>query len=134
MSVSGIAAIPNSYQPLGTRTAFQQDFGTLVSSLNSGNLSGAQAAYSSLSQLQGNGQGSSTSPDIPFGQALSQIGQDLQSGNLTGAQQALSSLQQLRGSHHHGHHGGSNTSQPPASAATVSGPAASTTNILNVTA
>ena len=65
----------------------QQSFVALVSSLNSGDLSGAQQAYSSLSQLQ-----RFANPNGPFGQAMSQIGQALQSGDLPAAQQALSSL------------------------------------------
>jgi hypothetical protein len=138
MSVSGISVVPtNYYQPSGSPSQFQQEFGELVSSLNSGSLSGAQQAYSSLSQLHGSGQGPSANPNSPFSQALSQIGQDLQSGNLTAAQQTLSSLQQARGGHHHhGHHSGGDSSTTSASTATSSSGSAtsSTTNTLNITA
>jgi hypothetical protein len=74
----------------------QQMFAALANSLNSGDLSGAQQAYSSLSQLRNGDQGRFANPDGPFAQAMSQIGQALQNGDLTGAQQALSSLQRGR--------------------------------------
>src|SRR5215469_3358856 len=74
----------------------QQSFGALVSSLNSGDLSGAQQAYASLSQLANNDQGRLANPNGPFAQAMSRIGQALQSGDLAGAQQALSSLRRQR--------------------------------------
>jgi hypothetical protein len=137
MSISAISTTQSSYQPSGSRSAFGQDFGQLVSSLNSGDLAGAQQAYSALSQLQSSGQGSSANPNSPVSQALSQIGQALQSGNLPGAQQALSSLQQSKGSHHsHGHHHGGNDSAATSTtggAATGSG-TVSSTNTVNITA
>jgi hypothetical protein len=69
----------------------QQSLAALVTSLNSGDLSGAQQAYSSLSELQ-----RFANPNGPFGQAMGQIGQALQNGDLPAAQQALSSLQPAR--------------------------------------
>ena len=75
----------------------QQSFVALVSSLNSGDLSGAQQAYSSLSQLQGGGQGRLANPNGPVAQAMSRIGQALQSGDLAAAQQALASLRRPGG-------------------------------------
>ena len=72
----------------------RQSFVALVSSLRSGDLSGAQQAYSSLSQLQTSG---SANPNGVFAQAMSQIGPALQSGDLAAARQALSSLQRPRG-------------------------------------
>ena len=76
---------------LEIRCRRRQSFLALANSLNSGDLSGAQQAYSSLSQLQrfANANG-------PFAQAMGQIGQALQSGDLAAAQQALSSLQRGR--------------------------------------
>jgi hypothetical protein len=62
----------------------QQSFVALVSALNSGDLSGAQQAYSSLSQLQ-----SFPDPNGPFARAISHIGQALKRGDLTEAQRAL---------------------------------------------
>jgi hypothetical protein len=77
-----------------TRCRRRQSLVALVSSLKSGDLSGAQQAYSSLSQLQTTGAANNNGV---FAQAMSQIGQALQSGDLAGAQQALSSLQRVRG-------------------------------------
>jgi hypothetical protein len=69
----------------------QQSLVALVTSLNSGDLSGAQQAYSSLTQLERFG-----NPNGPFVRAMSEIGQALQSGDLPAAQQALSSLERRR--------------------------------------
>lgn len=80
------------------RQAFQQ----LSSALQSGDLAGAQAAYSTLSQSIG------SNPNSPLASALQQIGSDLQSGDLTGAQTTFSALQQqtqAQRAHHHRHHG-----------------------------
>jgi hypothetical protein len=132
MSVSGISAVPTtSFQ--SSQSGFRQEFGQLVSSLNSGDLSGAGQAYATLSQLQSSGQGPSTNPNSPVSQALAQIGQALQSGDLGAAQQALSSLQQSHGGHHHhGHHGGSAGASAVTSTSTpTSSPSG---NALNVTA
>ena len=74
----------------------QQTLALLVSSLNSGDLPGAQQAYATLSQLQ-NGGPARANPSGPFAQAMNQIGQALQSGDVAGAQQALSSLRRPRG-------------------------------------
>jgi hypothetical protein len=137
MTISAISAAPTSnYQSPNSQSAFRQDFGALVDALNSGNLADAQQAYSSLSQLQSNGQGPLTNPNSPLSQALSQIGQDLQNNNLQAAQQALSSLQQAGHHHHHGHHGGSESSGGSAVSATSSSAssASSITNSLNITA
>ena len=88
---------------------FQQDrqaFNQLTKALQSGDLTAAQNAYSTLASspmAQGNS---------PFAQAIQQIGQDLQSGDaasLADAQKVLASLQQARGHHHH-HHGGGGVS------------------------
>jgi hypothetical protein len=68
----------------------RQLFAALTRSLNSGDLSGAQKAYASLSELPRIG----NNPNGPFALVMSQIGQALQNGDLSGAQQALSSLRQ----------------------------------------
>jgi hypothetical protein len=131
MTISGVSAFSaNTYQPSSSGSAFEQTLSALVSSLNSGNLSGAQQAYSSLSLLQSSGQGPPA--NSPLSQALSQIGQALQSGNLTTAQQVSSSLQQPQGIHqgHHGRHGGGDSSSAP----TNTDSSTSSTNILDVTA
>jgi hypothetical protein len=61
----------------------QQSIVALVSSLNSGDLSGAQQAYSSLSQ------GFADDPNGPFAEGFSEIGQALKRGDLAEAQHAL---------------------------------------------
>jgi hypothetical protein len=85
------AEAPGDGRRFEIRCRRRQSFIALVSSLKSGDLSGAQQAYSSLSQLQTN---DSANPNGVLAQAMSQIGQALQSEDLAGAQQALSSLQQ----------------------------------------
>jgi hypothetical protein len=98
---SGVAASGASIPPDSTRLELrcrrQQTLAALVSAVNSGDLPGAQRAYASLSEIQGNGQGRLANPNGPFAQAVSQIGQALRSGDLSGAQQALSSLPRGRG-------------------------------------
>ena len=106
-----------------TNTSQQQGFSSdlkeLGQALQSGNLSEAQSAFASLSQLPGVQSALQNNPNSQFAQAISQIGSALQSGNLGDAQQALSSLQQQVassasgasstphvGGHHHHHHGG----------------------------
>lgn len=75
----------------------RQDFQALSQALQSGNLSAAQQAFSSLSST------------FPAGVAndpnsmLAQLGQALQSGNLSAAQSVFSAM---RGHGHHHHHGG----------------------------
>ncbi|MBI1395885.1 MAG: hypothetical protein GC151_07880 [Betaproteobacteria bacterium] len=69
----------------------QQNFKSLVSAVQSGDLGGAQKAYASLAS--GARGASANSP-------LAQIGKALQSGDLAGAQQALQSLQDSREPHH----------------------------------
>ena len=120
MAVSGISSSSvNGYQP-SQQDSLRQQFQQLVKSLNSGDLSGAQQAYASLTQAQGATQ---IDPNSPFGQALAQIGKSLQSGDLAGAQQALSSLKQQAASgthHHHHHHHGSSSSASNSSNSTTS--------------
>jgi hypothetical protein len=91
------AAVPGHDRRLELRCRRQQSFAALISSLNSGDLPGAQKAYLSLSQLDSGGQVRFANPNGTLAQAMGQIGQALQSGDLAGAQQALSSLQRARG-------------------------------------
>lgn len=143
MAVSSISSSSvNSYQP-SQQDSFRQQFMQLAKSLNSGDLAGAQQAYTSLTQAQGSTQ---IDPNSPFGQALAQIGKSLQSGDLTGAQQALSALKQqgAQGAHHHHHHkassssGSSSTSNSSSSSTSTSEAdalfAPNTGNSVNVTA
>ena len=121
MSVSGISSssffnysapsIQNRMQQ------FQQEFQQLGQDLQSGNLSAAQADFSTLQQLAPQGS-SSTQSNNPIAQAFSQLSQDLQSGNISAAQKDYATIQQDFQSHAaqmHGHHhhsgGGSGESE-----------------------
>ncbi|MDE3015636.1 MAG: hypothetical protein KGI29_01760 [Pseudomonadota bacterium] len=111
MSISGISSSSlGIYQPSSRQQGIRSDFKQLAQSLQSGDLTGAQAAYASIVQIQGTQSGGSrNTSSSPFAQMLSQVGSALQSGNLSGAQSALASWQQLAqtqgaGGHHHHHH------------------------------
>ena len=111
MAISAISS--SSTSAIGSSNPwadFRKSFLTLAQAINAGDLSGAQQAYSALTQLQSSNQGLNPDPNSPFAQALNQIGQSLQDGDISGAQQVLASLQQqAQGAHkhHHHHHGGS---------------------------
>ncbi len=89
----------------------QQNFQALAQALNSGDLTGAKAAYAALTA--NNSGGASSSPNSP----LAQLGQALQSGDLAGAQTAFSAMRS--GHHHHGSASGSATAAPSAPTATL---------------
>jgi hypothetical protein len=121
-------------QPNG-QTSARQAFQQLSSALQSGDLSGAQSAYSTLSQAFGSNQNS------PFASALQQIGSDLQSGDIDGAKNTLSQLQQQMQTghaHHHHHHGkpdgGAQTQSAPDPSQTSSPLSDGTGSVLNITA
>jgi hypothetical protein len=76
---------------LEIRCRRRQSFVALVNSLNAGDLSGAQRAYSSFGQFQRFG-----NADGPLAHAMTEIGQALQSGDLSAAQQAVLSLERGR--------------------------------------
>jgi hypothetical protein len=100
MTISAISP-STSASPISNFQAFRQDFSQLTSALQSGDLSSAQSAYTTLSSsplAQGNN---------PFAQAIQQIGQYLKDGDVADAQKALAALQQQMQTHgHHHHHGG----------------------------
>jgi hypothetical protein len=138
MSVSGIASgilsVLNSSQPQSGQSKFQQiksEFQQLGQDLQSGNLTGAQQDFTTLSQnlpgvSQSSGSGNFSSllnsaagngqtGANPLVQAFNQLGQDLQSGNLQAAQQDFTNIQQTAqqevqqgaqqsGGRHHHHH------------------------------
>lgn len=95
MSISALSSslISDLSQPQNENPFRQvrQDFRQLASSLQSGDLSGAQSAFSNIQQLLQGNQGSSTSstPQNDF----AALGQALQSGSLSQAQSAFSQLQ-----------------------------------------
>jgi hypothetical protein len=124
MTVSSVSSATSLYQP-ENQALFQQqaqDFNTLASALQSGNLSTAQSAFTSWQQdltsiAPPNQQ--STQQSQPFG-SNSQANSDfqslssaLQSGDISSAQQAFANLKQdlqssgsVRGHHHHHHRTG----------------------------
>ena len=108
-----VSSISSSSANLPNPNSVQSQFAALLKSINSGDLAGAQQAYSELSQNPAATKG-------PLGKALQQIGSALQSGDINGAQQTLASLQQQFAAHrgHHHHHGGQ--SSPPSDASTSS--------------
>ena len=108
----------------------QRDFQSLASSLQSGNLSGAQQSYSDLQTLA---PANASSPSSAFGtsavqQDFTALGKDLSAGNLSQArkdftqmkndfQLALSQNGGASGLRQHGHHG-HRVEAPPAQSAT----------------
>ena len=100
MSIQSVAATGASQSVGATKwQQQQQNFKSLTNALQSGDLAGAQQAFSSLTG--GSGTVNSNSP-------LAQIGQALKSGDLAGAQKAMQQLQASRAGHHH-HGGGAQT-------------------------
>lgn len=97
----------------------QQSFKDLNSALQSGDLAGAQKAFSGLT-----GGADTMSGSGP----LAQIGQALQNGDLAGAQKAGQQLLAGRAGHHHGHHRAQAASSTPATPS--SGPG----SLINLTA
>jgi hypothetical protein len=94
-----------------TLKQLQQDLGNLGSALQSGDLSGAQSAFSAL--LQSIPASSPTQTSQQSGATgvqadLNALGQALQSGDMNAAQTAYTKLQQdmqvAHGHHHHHHH------------------------------
>jgi hypothetical protein len=117
-SISGIN--PNSYSiPFSVNSQanpFKQDLTALQSSLQSGDLSGAQTAFNSLQQLLQSGPGgttpsSNTSPNSIGGNSVIQndlqgVQSALQSGDINAAKSAFTKLKTDLHSvgGHHGHH------------------------------
>jgi hypothetical protein len=142
LSATG-AAYANSAnsQSSGSQQDFWTDFQQLGQALQTNNLSAAQQAFASLSQLPGVQSAIQNNPNSPITQELSQIGSALQSGNLGSAQQAFATLQQQIasaatssnvpkvGGHHHHHHGGGNN-QASSTASTSTSDSSSTGNLL----
>lgn len=131
-ALSGIySQASHSYRANSRQTGRQEraDFQQLAQALGSGNLGGAQQAFSALDQLlsassqsQGSPQnGQQGSQNNPFSTDLSAVGQALKSGDLTGAQQAFAQLQKdiqaFLGSHRHHVNGLAQNALPGASGA-----------------
>jgi hypothetical protein len=90
-SGSVVTGAPGDDRRLEIRCRRQQSFVALANALNSGDLSGAQQAYSSLIQVE-----RFANPNGQFAQVMSHIGEALQGGDVIEARQALSSLQRGR--------------------------------------
>ena len=109
-SVSGVSSLLNQYQVNWQNNSSQmkQDFSDLMTSLQSGNLTGAQTALSALtqsasalSQTQTTQQSGATGIQADF----AALGQALQSGDMASAKTDFAKLQQdLQGTHGHHHH------------------------------
>ena len=71
----------------------------LTSAIGSGDVTGAQTAYATLTSLpQASGQANSSGP---LGQFLSTVGADLNKGDISSAQSTLTTFKAAHGKHHH---------------------------------
>jgi len=152
MSISPISCISGPAQTQGQSRSQQirQDFKQLANSLQSGDLGGAQQAYSALQKLlpnqAQNGQQSSSGGN-PISSDFKALGQALQSGDLSSAQSAFSQLQNdlksqsqsgtasslaqgVRGHHHHHHHASSAQDSGTAAGSGSSGSSGQVLNLL----
>lgn len=134
MSISPLSFTAQNYQAWQTSMRQrQEDFQTIASSLQSGDLTGAQQAYAALestlpstssstaatSSISGTTASTGTSAMSAVQQEFAVLGQDLSSGNLTQAQQDFTQLtndfqtaiSQNGGAPHHDEHGCSSSSQ-----------------------
>ncbi|HUK25211.1 MAG TPA: hypothetical protein VLV49_11570 [Terriglobales bacterium] len=121
MSVASIAS--SSLAQLSNQSLFQQrrtDFQQLAQSLQSGDLAGAQQAFSALASLISSSQNPNSSSagqnNSQLAQDFNAIGQALQNGDLAGAQQAFAAfkqdLQALRGGRFQGNAAGQSNANP----------------------
>jgi soluble cytochrome b562 len=124
MQVNGSSSTAANQNPaIANWQQRQQDFKSLMSALQSGDLSAAQSAYLQLTGTanvtSSSGATSSTASSAINGNSpLAQIGQALQNGDLASAQKAAQALQSSRGAHHHHHHGGQKADASAVSALT----------------
>ena len=121
MSVQGISASTNRYatNTQNSSSSLSGDFKALITAIQSGDLSGAQSAFSQIQGLLGSNtsvqpasSSQSSGSQTQFSVDFAALGNALQSGDMSGAQDALKKLgQDLQSTgkahHHHHHHGGS---------------------------
>ena len=112
MSVESISSSQNFYQPnvQNNGKQFRQSFNDLAQALQSGDLSGAQSAFSELQQLRQSfqsahhGQGKGNDKNGPLKSDIAALDQALQSGDISKAQEAFkklqSDMQAMRKNHH----------------------------------
>ena len=121
-STSGSAAY-NGYQADPSKDQFKQDMQSLQAALQSGDLSGAQDAFTKIQDMQqqraNKGEGQNTQAGAngsnPMKKDMDALQSALQSGNVQDAQSAFAQLQtdmKAKGGHHgHHHHQSSSDSQ-----------------------
>ena len=110
--MSSISAVGSSiYYPISQQNGIGNDFQSLAKALNSGDLSGAQQAFSTFQKdLQKIGGGNQQDSQSAMQKDVQTLGDALKSGNLADAQKAFAALQQdaqnqvQKGHHHHHHH------------------------------
>ena len=145
MSISAVSTNSNywsnSSNSVGQQS--QQDFQELGQALQSGNLSGAQQAFSALQQLMPNASSSNsqtqTLPPLTgtnsISNDLSALTQAIQSGNQTDAQTDLTKLtqdlQSVKGKSHHHHHHHASTSLQDVTSASADSSASSSSSTSN---
>ncbi len=133
MTVSGVSTTDSVYSS-DMQNAFKQrmnDFKQLGSSLQSGDLAGAQKAFSALQQdVQASGQQSGTNTQTDA--AMQKLQDSLKSGDLAGAQQAFAALKQGHGHHRH-RTSDSTQSSPTTTASTGNTSTGSSGSIVDVT-
>jgi len=116
MSISSVTSNLSQYVQPSTQGSnpfqqLRQDFQSLGTALQSGNLSSAQSAYGQMQQVfQGVGApatsatvslSSTAGASGSFRSQMANLGSDLQSGNLPAAQSTYSSIMSQVQSHHH---------------------------------
>jgi hypothetical protein len=92
-SISGALAAAQSSSTASTQGSARALWAQVGSTLNSGNLAGAQKAFSSLKSLYEENHPGAT-PSGPLASDITSLGQALKSGSLSAAQSAFSTLQQ----------------------------------------
>jgi hypothetical protein len=159
MNISSVNSASAQWQSIAQSGSNQraQDFQSLRSALQSGDLPGAQQAFANLQKnMQSSSQTASpanstpsqTTPSSTVGKDFQALQSALQSGDLSGAQTAFATLKQdlqslraTKGAHrHHHHHGGEaagTTTQASAGAPTngsTSNNSSAITSLLNTQA
>ena len=111
------------------------DFQQIVQDLQNNDLSGAQQAYSALTQTSADtstvaslsgSSGTSSTSSVSGSSPLDALGQALQNNDLSGAQQALAKLKQAHHGGGHHHHGGDASMQASTSASSAGATSSST--------
>ena len=141
MSISGVSSSSGPSQTGSQSSANQlrQTFEQLAGSLQSGDLAGAQQAFTSLEKLlQSSKVQPANTPQSPVQSDLAALGQALSSGDLSAAQGDFSKLQKdlrpagqsgksVGSSHRHGHHHRPEASDSDSSATSTATTASTTT-------